>query len=268
MYTNILVIAGSDSSGGAGIQADIKTINNLGCHATTAITAVTSQNSKTVKHIYPIPPQIIKEQIEAICSDIAIDVVKIGMVYDIKSYQAIFSAIKTNIPKVKIILDPVFISSTHKNLVELNTEFLRYIKEEVLAQIYLLTPNLNEANLLLSDTINDLDSMQEAVKLLCKIGDFSVLLKGGHLNGNKIYDILCHKNEIKIFTNDKIIGNDSHGSGCSLASAISAYLARGYKLEEAVAKARKYVYEAIEKSINPGQGIGFLNHIEYLKLEN
>ena len=130
MHINILVIAGSDSSGGAGIQADIKTINNSGCHAATAITALTAQNSQTIIKINPTAPEFIAEQIKVVCADMKINIVKIGMVYDISAYKAIFIALKENIPDAKIILDPVFISSTNKKLVNLSNDLIKYLKEE------------------------------------------------------------------------------------------------------------------------------------------
>ena len=268
MHINILVIAGSDSSGGAGIQADIKTINNLGCHAATAITALTAQNSQTIIKINPTEPEFIAEQIKAICDDMKINIVKIGMVYDISSYKAIFIALKENIPDTKIILDPVFISSTNKKLVNLNNELIKYLKEEILPQIYLLTPNLDEANMLLDKNINNIEDMKAAINLLKNFGCEAILLKGGHLQQEIICDILLHNNKVRVFESKKILGKNNHGSGCSLASAISAYLAKGNNLEVSIDKARKYVYKAIENAIIPGQGIGSFNHIRDFRLEN
>jgi len=194
--------------------------------------------------------------------------VKIGMVYDISAYKAIFIALKENIPDAKIILDPVFISSTDKKLVNLNSDLIKYLKEEILPQIYLLTPNLDEANMLLDKNINNIEDMKDAINLLKNFGCEAILLKGGHLQQEIIYDILLHNNKVRVFESKKILGKNNHGSGCSLASAISAYLAKGNNLEVSIDKARRYVYQAIENAIIPGQGIGSLNHIRDFGLEN
>jgi len=240
----------------------------LGCHAATAITALTAQNSQTIIKINPIAPEFIAEQIKVVCADMKINIVKIGMVYDISAYKAIFIALKENIPDAKIILDPVFISSTDKKLVNLNSDLIKYLKEEILPQIYLLTPNLDEANMLLDKNINNIEDMKDAINLLKNFGCEAILLKGGHLQQEIIYDILLHNNKVRVFESKKILGKNNHGSGCSLASAISAYLAKGNNLEVSIDKARRYVYQAIENAIIPGQGIGSLNHIRDFGLEN
>lgn len=240
----------------------------MGCHAATAITALTAQNSQTIIKINPIAPEFIAEQIKVVCADMKINIVKIGMVYDISAYKAIFIALKENIPDAKIILDPVFISSTDKKLVNLNSDLIKYLKEEILPQIYLLTPNLDEANMLLDKNINNIEDMKDAINLLKNFGCEAILLKGGHLQQEIIYDILLHNNKVRVFESKKILGKNNHGSGCSLASAISAYLAKGNNLEVSIDKARRYVYQAIENAIIPGQGIGSLNHIRDFGLEN
>ena len=240
----------------------------MGCHAATAITALTAQNSQTIIKINPTAPEFIAEQIKVVCADMKINIVKIGMVYDISAYKAIFIALKENIPDAKIILDPVFISSTNKKLVNLSNDLIKYLKEEILPQIYLLTPNLDEANMLLDKNINNIEDMKAAINLLKNFGCEAILLKGGHLQQEIIYDILLHNNKVRVFESKKILGKNNHGSGCSLASAISAYLAKGNNLEVSIDKARKYVYKAIENAIIPGQGIGSLNHIRDFRLEN
>lgn len=240
----------------------------MGCHAATAITALTAQNSQTIIKINPIAPEFIAEQIKVVCADMKINIVKIGMVYDISAYKAIFIVLKENIPDAKIILDPVFISSTNKKLVNLNSDLIKYLKEEILPQIYLLTPNLDEANMLLDKNINNIEDMKDAINLLKNFGCEAILLKGGHLQQEIIYDILLHNNKVRVFESKKILGKNNHGSGCSLASAISAYLAKGNNLEVSIDKARGYVYKAIENAIIPGQGIGSLNHIRDFGLEN
>ncbi|MFZ8864556.1 MAG: bifunctional hydroxymethylpyrimidine kinase/phosphomethylpyrimidine kinase [Rickettsiales bacterium] len=260
MYGKILVIAGSDSGGGAGIQADIKTINNLGGYATTAITALTAQNSETITEILPINVSFILKQIGTICADINIDAVKIGMVYDFNSLYEIIDILKKLLPNKPIILDPVLISSTGVKLSKFTHKSLNLLRTEIIANCYLITPNIAEAEVISNMKITNLDEMVIAGQIIQKLGAKNILLKGSHLEDKVIHDILITNNLLKIYESKKIAHQHNHGSGCALAAAISTLIAQENTIELAVEKARKYVYQAIDKAIIPGNGAGTLNH--------
>ncbi len=260
-YHTVLTIAGSDCSGGAGIQADIKTISALGCYAASAITAVTVQNTCGVSAIHPIPAEYVKSQIEAVMTDIKPEAVKIGMINDVEIVRAIASSIKTYRPKF-VVFDPVMVSTSGCKLIE--DKAIEAIKNEIIPLSTIITPNLKEAIVLTGDNISHAGSMIEAGRKILNYGCHSVLVKGGHLDGDDMCDVLCINGDSNpyTFTARKIDSHNTHGTGCTLSSAIATNLALGYTLQEAVNRAKEYVYKGIltGKDIHIGNGHGPLNH--------
>lgn len=260
-YHTVLTIAGSDCSGGAGIQADIKTISALGCYAASAITAVTVQNTCGVSAIHPIPAEYVKSQIEAVMTDIKPEAVKIGMINDVEIVRAIASSIKTYQPKF-VVFDPVMVSTSGCKLIE--DKAIEAIKNELIPLSTIITPNLKEAIVLTGDNISHAGSMIEAGRKILNYGCHSVLVKGGHLDGDDMCDVLCINGDSNpyTFTARKIDSHNTHGTGCTLSSAIATNLALGYTLQEAVNRAKEYVYKGIltGKDIHIGNGHGPLNH--------
>ncbi len=240
-YPCVLSIAGSDCSGGAGIQADLKTISALGGYAATAITAITVQNTLGVRAIHPVPPVYVRGQIEAVMEDIRPDAVKIGMINDVEIVKTIASCLRTYRPR--------FISALTRELMPLAS---------------LITPNLSEAEVLTEHCISNVDTMKAAASELLKFGCGSVLLKGGHLEGDKMCDVLQTAGEDKphLFISDKIESKNTHGTGCTLSSAIATFLALGYDMPQAVEHAKAYVTKGIHagKDVHIGEGHGPLNH--------
>ena len=259
----VLIIAGSDSSGGAGIQADIKTVTSLGCYAMTAITAVTAQNTTGVKSIVAINPKEISKQIEFTSKDIKPDAIKIGMLHSKKVISTIIKSLK-KINTNKIVLDPVMMAKGGARLI--NNQAIEVIKNKLIKKIFLITPNIPEAELLTKTKINSTDDMILAGKLILKLGAKNVLIKGGHLNSNQIYDILLNKKKIKIFKSKKYKSNNTHGTGCTLSSAITANLSCGKDLIKSCELGIKYVNEAIRSDINLGKGNGPINHLNSITL--
>ena len=260
-YPCVLTIAGSDCSGGAGIQADIKTISALGAYAASAITAITVQNTCGVTGIYPVPPSYVKGQIEAVMTDIRPRAVKIGMINDVEIVKAIASSIKEHRPKF-VVFDPVMVSTSGCKLIE--DKAIEAIKNELIPLATIITPNLSEANVLTGNCPDDVKSMTSAGEKILELGCNAVLIKGGHLNGNDMCDVLCIKGEKTpyIYTASKISSKNTHGTGCTLSSAIATYLALGETLNEAVEKAKEYVHNGIlnGKDVSIGNGHGPLNH--------
>lgn len=260
-YHTVLTIAGSDCSGGAGIQADIKTISALGCYAASAITAVTVQNTCGVSAIHPIPAEYVKSQIEAVMTDIKPEAVKIGMINDVEIVRAIASSIKTYRPKF-VVFDPVMVSTSGCKLIE--DKAIEAIKNELIPLSTIITPNLKEAIVLTGDNISHAGSMIEAGRKILNYGCHSVLVKGGHLDGDDMCDVLCINGDSNpyTFTARKIDSHNTHGTGCTLSSAIATNLALGCTLQEAVNRAKEYVYKGIltGKDIHIGNGHGPLNH--------
>lgn len=261
-YPVILSIAGSDSGGGAGIQADLKTFSSLGCFGTTAITAVTAQNTLGISGIHSIPAEIVKAQIKAVMDDINPTAIKIGMVHTAEIARAISSVLKgyghVNVP---VIFDPVMVSTSGHQLIE--EETINVLKYELFPLATLLTPNLDEAMILAGMQIRHIHDMEVAASEIMKTGCHAVLLKGGHLNGPDLYDVYLDKRGVKhIFESQAIDSLNTHGTGCTLSSAIACFLARGYDLLAAIKEAKTYVHHAIEqgRDVKTGNGHGPLNH--------
>ena len=261
--SKILIIAGSDSSGGAGIQADIKTITSLGCYAMTAITAVTVQNTTGVKSIIPISPKEISNQIEFTSTDMKVNAIKIGMLHSKSVITAVLKSLK-KINVKKIVLDPVMVAKGGTKLI--NDKAITYIKKKLMKKILLITPNIPEAELLTNTKINSVEDMIEAGKLLIDFGAKNVLIKGGHLKSKQMYDILLNKKMIKIFKSKKYISKNTHGTGCTLSSAIAVNLSCGKDLIKSCELGIKYVNEAIKSNLNFGKGNGPINHLNSITI--
>lgn len=260
-YIPVLSIAGSDCSGGAGIQADLKAISALGSYAATAITAVTVQNTCGVRAIHPVPADIIKGQIQAVMEDIRPLAVKIGMVNDIEAIHAIAEALTIYHP-LYVVFDPVMVSTSGHRLIE--EEAIELLKTTLIPLATVITPNLKEAEVLYGKPISTLTDMEKAADELLCLGCQSVLIKGGHLEGNEMTDILLTGKDASPlhYPGTKVDSHNTHGTGCTLSSAIATFLAQGYALPEAVKKAKDYVYNGIlhGKDIQIGDGHGPLNH--------
>ena len=256
--SKILIIAGSDSSGGAGIQADIKTVTALGGYAMTAVTAVTIQNTKGVSAVIPIAPKEIGKQILFTCKDIKPDAIKIGMLHSTEVIKSVISAL-SKIKTSNIIIDPVMVAKGGTRLI--NKSAIKFLKSKLIKKAFLLTPNIPEAEVLTNTKIINLKDMIYAGKLLLKLGVKNVLLKGGHRKTKYMEDVLINKNEIKIFTNKKIQTMNTHGTGCTLSSAIATFLSCGKPLKRSCELGIKYVNQAIGSNPNFGRGHGPINHL-------
>ena len=261
--SKVLIIAGSDSSGGAGIQADIKTVTSLGCYAMTAITAVTAQNTTGVKSIVPIEPKEISKQIEFSAKDIKPQALKIGMLHSRQVIQAVIKSLN-RIKIKKIVLDPVMVAKGGTKLI--NEKAIFYIKNKLMKKILLITPNIPEAEILTNTKIESLEGMIKAGKILINMGAKNVLLKGGHLSSKGMYDVLLNKKIVKIFRSKKYSSKNTHGTGCTLSSAIATYLSCGKDLIKSCELGIKYVNDAIKSNINLGKGNGPINHLNSFNL--
>jgi hydroxymethylpyrimidine/phosphomethylpyrimidine kinase len=256
--SKILIIAGSDSSGGAGIQADIKTVTALGGYAMTAVTAVTVQNTKGVSAVIPIKPKEIGKQILFTCKDIKPNAVKIGMLHSSQVIMSVVNALK-KVKTSKIVLDPVMVAKGGARLI--NQSAIKTLKDKLIKQAYLITPNIPEAEVLTKTKIKSLEDMIYAANILMKFGVRNVLLKGGHRKSKYMEDVLLNRKEIKIFKNKKIKTRNTHGTGCTLSSAIATFLSCGKPIKKSCELGIKYVNQAIGSSPNYGKGHGPINHL-------
>jgi hydroxymethylpyrimidine/phosphomethylpyrimidine kinase len=262
--SKILIIAGSDSSGGAGIQADIKTVTALGSYAMTAITAVTIQNTTGVKSIVPIDPKEIFNQIQFTSRDIRPDAIKIGMLHSTKVIDSVVRAL--NIIKIKkIILDPVMVAKGGARLID--DKAIRLLKNKLINKVSLITPNIPEAEILTDTKIKTTQDMIFAASVLIELGAKNVFIKGGHLNSKIVKDIFVNKKEIKIIKNTRITTNNTHGTGCTLSSAISTFFSCGKTLKKSCELATKYVNNSIRSNINYGKGHGPINHLSSINID-
>ncbi len=261
--SKILIIAGSDSSGGAGIQADIKTVTALGSYAMTAITAVTAQNTTGVYSVVPINPKEIEKQILFTCKDIKPDAIKIGMLYSSKVILSVIKILKKFKFK-KIILDPVMVSKGGFKLI--NEKAIKTLKDKLIKRTYLITPNIPEAEVLTKLKIKNLEGMIKAANILLKLGAKNVLLKGGHVNAKVMNDVFLNSKELKIFKNKKIFTKNTHGTGCTLSSAITTFVGCGKNLKKFCELGIKYVNQSIKSNLNYGNGHGPINHLNSIKI--
>ena len=285
-YPKVLSIAGSDSSGGAGIQADLKTFSALGVYGATAITAITAQNTQGVNSQFALPPQMVYDQIAAVMDDIEPSVVKIGMLSNTAIVEAVAKALHDYKPSF-IILDPVIVSSTGHRL--LSIEAQETIKEKLIPIADLLTPNIPEMKALTDSSLLSLEEKKEAAQQLFNLGAKAILLKGGHEEGEVKTDVLFLSHRVSkspshrvaettssvslsmsaseslsmsVYASETVVTKNTHGTGCTLSSAIAAFIARGLSLEDAISEAKNYVTEAIRAGadIKIGKGIGPVNH--------
>ncbi|MBN9297386.1 MAG: bifunctional hydroxymethylpyrimidine kinase/phosphomethylpyrimidine kinase [Filimonas sp.] len=259
-YPSVLTIAGFDGSGGAGIQADIKTISALGCYATSALTALPVQNTTGVKSIYPIPYEAVQEQIETILDDIFPNAIKIGMVHTTALVQTIITTLE-KYPHVPMVFDPVMVATSGHRLIEDDT--IETIKTTLLPVADIITPNLDEAAILAGMPIHTVEDMYVAGEKIKQSGCRSVLLKGGHLKSATLTSLyFAEDGTVQAFQFEKYHTNNTHGSGCTLSSAIASYIARGESLADAVDKGQQYVQQAIYNGADvvTGKGNGPLNH--------
>ena len=261
--SKILIIAGSDSSGGAGIQADIKTVTALGGYAMTAITAVTSQNTTGVYSVIPIQPKEIEKQILFTSRDIKPDAIKIGMLHSSKVILSVLKYLKKIIQN-KIILDPVMVAKGGFKLID--NRAINVLRNKLIKKVYLITPNIPEAEILTKTKIKNLDDMKFAANILLNYGVKNVLIKGGHIKTKILQDVFLNKREIKIFSNKRIITKNTHGTGCTLSSAITTFLACGKKLNKSCELGIKYVNQSIRSNLNYGKGHGPINHLSSFKI--
>jgi hydroxymethylpyrimidine/phosphomethylpyrimidine kinase len=259
-YPVVLSIAGSDSGGGAGIQADLKTISALGCYGTTAITAVTAQNTLGVSGIHAIPVDFVKAQIKAVMDDLKPSAIKIGMVHSAELAIGIVSILK-EYKGITVIFDPVMVATSGDRLIANDT--VETLKEHLFPIAELVTPNLDEAVILAGIEIKTIGDMKEAAVQIMRYECNAVLIKGGHLKGPDLFDVYLDKdgNE-RIFRSAAIDTINSHGTGCSLSSAIASFIALGNDLNTSISNSKKYIQQAIEhgKDVKTGEGHGPLNH--------
>jgi hydroxymethylpyrimidine/phosphomethylpyrimidine kinase len=253
----VLIIAGSDSGGGAGIQGDVKTVTALGGYAAAAITAVTAQNTKGVFGIHEVPEDFIAHQIKLVLDDIGADAIKTGMLSKASVIDTVADALSAH-AKIPLVLDPVMVAKG--GAVLLQEKALETLKKRLIPMARIITPNIPEAELLTGKKIHNEADMQSVGELILKMGAHAVLMKGGHLNGEKITDILVEQHGQAVFTSTRINSRNTHGTGCTLASAIAVSLAQGMEMEDSVRRARLYVQEAIRRAPGFGEGHGPLGH--------
>ena len=258
MKGRVLICAGSDSGGGAGIQADIKTVTALGGFATTAITALTAQNTMGVSSIIEVPINFLLEQIRVVLSDLGADCIKTGMLHNVQVIEAVSEAIEKDGEKKYLVVDPVMVAKGGHELLELSA--LHALKSHMIVRADLLTPNIPEAELLTGLEISDIDTMRRAAYAILEMGSKAVLLKGGHLKDETLTDILVTRASEKTYSGPRLFTKHTHGTGCSMASAIATGIAQGNTLEMAVQRARDYVFTAIKTAPQFGKGHGPLNH--------
>ena len=262
--SKILIIAGSDSSGGAGIQADIKTVTALGSYAMTAITAVTTQNTTGVKSIVPISTKEILNQIVFTAKDIKPDAIKIGMLHSSKVVESVIVSLN-DIKVQKIVLDPVMVAKGGTKLI--NDNAINLLKTQLIKRVTLITPNIPEAEILTKTIIRNKNDMILAAKKLIELGAQNVLIKGGHLKNRLVQDIFVNKSEIKIFSSQRYQTKNTHGTGCTLSSAITTFLSCGKPIKKACELGIKYVNSAIMTNPKYGRGHGPINHLNSISVK-
>ncbi|HEU0071968.1 MAG TPA: bifunctional hydroxymethylpyrimidine kinase/phosphomethylpyrimidine kinase [Alphaproteobacteria bacterium] len=262
MKGRVLIVAGSDSGGGAGIQADIKTVTALGAYAATAITALTAQNTTGVHGVFPVDVAFIAQQMELVLDDIGADAIKTGMLHNAEVIEIVVATLERRAPLTPVVVDPVMVAKGGASL--LDTSATETMKRRLLPRAAVLTPNIPEAEALVGGEIASVEDMKEAAAALLKMGPRAVLLKGGHRDGDMVTDILAREIEgetrIESFRSRRIDTRHTHGTGCTLASAIAAGIAHDLDLASAVRRARAYVLQALKTAPGYGAGHGPLNH--------
>jgi hydroxymethylpyrimidine/phosphomethylpyrimidine kinase len=263
MKGRVLIVAGSDSGGGAGIQADIKAVTAMNGFAATAITALTAQNTEGVHGVVPVDPAFIAQQIEVVLTDIGADALKTGMLHSAEVIDTVVAALRKHAAGVPLVVDPVMVAKGGHRL--LLSEAETALCDRLLPMAALLTPNLPEAEVLVGFPVKTEADMKRAADRLISFGARAVLMKGGHMEGDRLVDLLVHDGTVDRFEDARIPSRNTHGTGCTLASATAAGLAQKMSLRDAVARARSYVRKAIETAPGFGRGHGPLNHAVTVK---
>jgi len=257
MIARVLTVAGSDSGGGAGIQADLKTFTALGVYGMSVITALTAQNTLRVYEVEPVPPEFVGLQMEAVLSDIGADAMKTGMLFNAGIVQTVSEKIRSS-RIAHVVVDPVMVAKSGDRLLE--EDAVEVFKSRLLPLATLVTPNQPEAEILSGLRLHSEEDIQKAAHRILQMGCKAVLIKGGH-GVDKARDILFDGNEFLSFTEERIQTLNTHGTGCTLSAAIAAHLAMGFSLEAAVSRGKRYVTEAIRNALELGRGHGPLNHM-------
>ncbi|MFQ5840243.1 MAG: bifunctional hydroxymethylpyrimidine kinase/phosphomethylpyrimidine kinase [Candidatus Methylomirabilales bacterium] len=252
-----LTIAGSDSGGGAGIQADLKSFSAFQVYGMSALTAITAQNTVGVQAVHVLPPDFVAAQIQSVLSDIGVDAAKTGMLAT-KDTVVVVAQMVEEFQLRKLVVDPVMVSATGHPL--LDGDAVAALKEILFPLAKVVTPNLEEAGILCDGKVEDLPAMKEAAKAIKALGPEFVLIKGGHLDGSRVYDVLFDGSRFRVRDTPRLPAANTHGSGCTLSAAIAAGLAKGQDVLEAVEVGQRYVHEAIRFAFKIGQGEGPLNH--------
>jgi hydroxymethylpyrimidine/phosphomethylpyrimidine kinase len=254
----VLIVAGSDSGGGAGIQADVKTVTALGGYCGTAITVLTAQDTKTVAKIEPVSADMVARQMHMMLDDIGVDCIKTGMLYSYDIIEAVAEVIDAKAMDIPLVVDPVLVAKSGDRLLEENA--LEAFKARMIPLVTVITPNIPEAEALTGTTVKTREDMVRAAKILHGQGVPAVLLKGGHMTGDLLTDILQTEDGTELFEAGRIQSTQTHGTGCTLASAIATGIAQGMQLRDAVRRAREYVRRSIIAAPGFGSGHGPLDH--------
>jgi len=254
----VLIIAGSDSGGGAGIQADIKAVTMLGGHAMTAVTAITVQDTKGVHGVWPVPLEAVLGQIKVTLADIGADTIKTGMLGSAQLVEAIAEALHAQAGLTPRVIDPVMVATSGDRLVD--ERAIGAIRSELIPRARLVTPNAPEAEVLTGKPVETIDGQRRAAERLLELGAHGALVKGGHIDGHVIHDVLQTTTGEWIFESPRIRTTSTHGTGCTLASAIAALLAQGRSVPEAVEEGRDYLFGAIKAARGLGKGHGPVHH--------
>ncbi len=265
MIARALTIAGSDSSGGAGVQADLKTFTVLGVYGATAITALTAQNTRGVHAVHAVPASFVRQQIDAVAGDIDIDAAKTGMLADAETVAVVADAVRAHGLR-SVVVDPVLVAQSGDSLA--GAGVCRALRDELLPLATLVTPNLHEAQELTGLPVQSVAQMRAAARALCRLGANAALVKGGHLEGDIAVDIFDDGSEARELKAKRIDAEHTHGTGCQLSATITAHLARGTPLPDAVRQAKRFITVAIRHGLPLGQGSGPANPMAWLDRRN
>jgi hydroxymethylpyrimidine/phosphomethylpyrimidine kinase len=265
MNGRVLIVAGSDSGGGAGIQADIKTVTALGGFAMTAVTAITAQNTLGLFGIVPVEPSFVRQQMDVVLADIGADAVKTGMLRSAEVIDAVVESLEANAPGAPVVVDPIMISTSGQRLLDRNA--VDRLKRDLFVRTTVLTPNVPEAEALTGMSIRDIDDMRRAAEMLVTLGVKVAVLKGGHIDSKTICDVVATEDHVYTLSSPRLETRHTHGTGCTLASGIATGLAQGMDLRPAIARARRYLIAALESAPGYGQGHGPVDHAHTVCLD-
>ena len=265
MEGRVLIVAGSDSGGGAGLQADIKTVTALGGYAATAVTALTSQNTVGVQEIHDVPASFVASQMKSVMDDIGADCIKTGMLHTREVIDTVVDFCESRASHVPLVVDPVMVAKDGTRLIRRDTG--ETLKARLIPRAALITPNIPEAVTLTGSAISSPDEMEHVAAMLLTLGPKAVLLKGGHLEGDIVRDLYVTERDMEVLESPRIRTRHTHGTGCTLASAVSVGIAQGLTVRDAVVRGRKYLRAAIETAPGYGAGHGPLNHAHTVELD-